>query len=374
MYRSNLTAVILNLENNTVVRPSAFLDVLKRRYNIKVTGFTRGNIYEPYKNKFQYDPIIINRFLFPLPFMPFTARQIIKKIKDTDVVYVADYNIPHFLPSLTHAKTHGKTIILDIVDFVSVAGLTHPKYLLFHSHIIYYKLMEKLVRYVDILTVPTEYLREKFGGTVFYTPVDTDIFNPEVVDGRLFRRKIGIGDDEIVVMFTGMISRYKGVEDLIRAVKKAIKTNKDLKLVVVGGSPDKRLEVELRTLAGEETIFVDFISHERMPEILAAADIFAVPQRISPTTIAQIPAKIFEGMAMGKAILSTKVSDIPKVLENTGYIVEPGNIDQLAEKIIMLANDEKLRKTKGLKARKKCIQKYNYDVAEKRLLKMINDL
>lgn len=56
-------------------------------------------------------------------------------------------------------------------------------------------------------------------------------------------------------------------------------------------------------------------------------------QRRNFATILQMPAKIFEAMAMAKPIISTNVSNIPEILQDCGWIVEPENPIQLAKTI-----------------------------------------
>ena len=98
-----------------------------------------------------------------------------------------------------------------------------------------------------------------------------------------------------------------------------------------------------------------------MPKYISAAHIVVVPQRDTPITRAQFPLKITDGMAMAKPVLATNVGDIPEILGNTGYIVEPGQPEALAITIQEIFSNYETAETMGLMARKRCSENYSYE-------------
>src|SRR5207244_387393 len=56
------------------------------------------------------------------------------------------------------------------------------------------------------------------------------------------------------------------------------------------------------------------IPFDDVPRYLVAADVVAVPQRATTDTLGQVPAKLFDAMALGRPIVSTAVSMIPEIL------------------------------------------------------------
>ena len=75
-------------------------------------------------------------------------------------------------------------------------------------------------------------------------------------------------------------------------------------------------------------------------------------------------------MAMAKPIIATNVSDLPEILDGCGWIVEPENPEKLVKTIeYVLDNPEETEKM-GQEARKKCIEKYSWNVMEKNLIKI----
>ena len=107
-------------------------------------------------------------------------------------------------------------------------------------------------------------------------------------------------------------------------------------------------------LLKDRVIFFPQQPFEILPEFLSITDLVVVPQAERSASYAQVPAKIFDAMAMAKPIIATNVSDIPEILDGCGWIVDPGNPKQLAETIQYVFNHPFESKKMGYKAREKC--------------------
>jgi glycosyltransferase involved in cell wall biosynthesis len=94
------------------------------------------------------------------------------------------------------------------------------------------------------------------------------------------------------------------------------------------------------------------------------ANMIVLPQRNNSSAVGQIPAKVFDAMAMAKPIIATRVSDLPIILDGCGLIVEPGNINALSDSILWVLENETEAKKLGNKARIKCINKYSWSSME----------
>jgi len=108
---------------------------------------------------------------------------------------------------------------------------------------------------------------------------------------------------------------------------------------------------------------------EKVPEFLAMADVVVIPQKRTFATLGQVPAKVFDAMAMAKPIIATNVSDLAEILNGCGWIVEPENPEQLAKTIQYVLDHPDKAAEMGQKARQKCIEKYSWDTMEKILIK-----
>lgn len=82
-------------------------------------------------------------------------------------------------------------------------------------------------------------------------------------------------------------------------------------------------------------------------EFQSITDLVVIPQAERAASHGQVPAKIFDAMAMPKPIIATNVSDIPEILDGCGWIVEPENPRQLAETIQYVFDHPAEAKQKG---------------------------
>src|SRR5205809_4528681 len=120
-------------------------------------------------------------------------------------------------------------------------------------------------------------------------------------------------------MFLGTPRAYKGVDDLVEAVGLL---GPGVVLALVGANGERRAAG--RWAALPHVRVVGEIPFDEVPRYLIAADVVAVPQRATMDTIGQVPAKLFDAMALGRPIVSTAVSMIPEILDGCGLIVAPG--------------------------------------------------
>ena len=142
-------------------------------------------------------------------------------------------------------------------------------------------------------------------------------------------------------------------------------------MVIVGGSPYDDYDQQLMKKWGDWIIKMPKYPPKIMPEIVAAAHIVVVPQRNHLATQAQFPLKLLDGMAMSKPIIATKVGDLPEIIGDTGYLVEPSSPQQIAAKIELIFNDLTAANSQGIKARERCIKYYSIDAMATILLDLI---
>jgi glycosyltransferase involved in cell wall biosynthesis len=116
------------------------------------------------------------------------------------------------------------------------------------------------------------------------------------------------------------------------------------------------------------------IPFDDVPRYLVAADVVAVPQRATTDTVGQVPAKIFDAMALGRPIVSTAVSMIPEILDGCGVLVRPGDIVALRAALARVLDDPSGSAELGRRARARCIERYSFATARAILFPMIDDL
>ena len=231
-------------------------------------------------------------------------------------------------------------------------------------------LMERAAHAADRITVASRFLQERFGGILIPHVRDTDAWRPGMTDPGEIRKRLGAADKRIV-MFLGTAREHKGVDDLAAGVEGLRRP--DLVLALVGTDPaspgGRRLLARYPGLR-----LVPPIPFAEVPRYVEAADVIAVPQRDSPDTRGQVPAKLFDAMAMARPIVSTGVSMIPEILEGCGLVVPPGDSAALGAAIARLADDHRLAGDLGARARARCVERYSFTAARRDLFPLVTGL
>jgi glycosyltransferase involved in cell wall biosynthesis len=228
----------------------------------------------------------------------------------------------------------------------------------FPEHPFYLKWMEKLVSRADIVTIHTQFLQHRFGGIYVPNGKDTELFDPQHYDPEVSRKRHNLQDYRLL-MFPGAPRPYKGVEDILMALDRL--NWEDLRLVIVGGSPYDDYDRQLKEKWGRWIISLPPQPAQTMPEIVSAAHIIVVPQRDNPVAQAQFPLKLTDGMAMAKPIISTRIGDIPNILGDTGFLVDPSSPQQIATQIEAIFQNYDEAIALGCKARERCVQYYSLE-------------
>src|SRR5919197_4381470 len=150
-------------------------------------------------------------------------------------------------------------------------------------------------------------------------------------------------------MFLGTPRAYKGVDDLVEAVGLL---GPGVVLALVGADRDRAAARRWATLPHVRVL--GEVPFDDVPRYLVAADVVAVPQRATTDTVGQVPAKLFDAMALGRPIVSTAVSMIPEILDGCGLVVPPGDPGALAAAIRRLLERPGEARELGASARQRC--------------------
>jgi glycosyltransferase involved in cell wall biosynthesis len=226
-------------------------------------------------------------------------------------------------------------------------------------------LMERLARRADALIVASRFLQQRFGGTLIPHVRDTEAWAPARYDRAHMRATLGL-EGERVVMFLGTPRGHKGVDDLVAAMALL---PPGAVLMIVGADP--RSAAGRRWARRAPVRLVGEIAFEDVPRYLVAADVVAVPQRDTTDTRGQVPAKLFDAMALARPIVSTSVSMIPEILEGCGVVVPPGDVTALAEALRGLLSAPERAADLGRRARERCEARYSFTAARAELFPLI---
>jgi L-malate glycosyltransferase len=193
----------------------------------------------------------------------------------------------------------------------------------------------------------------KSGGTIYNFPPHLK----ESADDQNIRDKHKIKDEDIVVVTVGRINKEKGYHILAEAIKKHGDTS-DIKYVIVG-TGDYLAEMQDELAVQVRNGQVIFLNHrEDVVQILSACDIFVLPTLHETLSVALLEASI-----AGLALVASNTGGVPEIVEDNynGYLVSPGNPNELYEKINMLYSNSSLREEFARNARNKVYSKFSPD-------------
>ncbi len=155
-----------------------------------------------------------------------------------------------------------------------------------------------------------------------------DLFPGETTTKEEARRQLGLDDSERVVLYFGLIRKYKGVGVLLKAMK-LLGDIPNLRLLVVGEIYDGREELlALSRELGDRVQLVDrYVPNEEVAVYFRASDLVALPYR-NATQSGVVPI----AYRCDRPVLATSVGGLPDVIEEgiSGYLVPPHDADAFA--------------------------------------------
>ncbi len=208
------------------------------------------------------------------------------------------------------------------------------------------------------------------------------VLNPNGVDGERFavgggsqmRLRHGIDAGRVLIGFVGSFGPWHGAPVLARAFVDVAGRLPATHLLLVGDGHE--LEATVATLrdAGLEGRFTltGQVLPSDVPGHLDACDILVAPHvpLAAGAEFFGSPTKLFEYMAAGKAIVASRLGQIGEVLEHgvTAWMVEPGNMDDLREGLLAVADSPDLRRTLGANARRQAIERHSWQLNARRVM------
>lgn len=230
-------------------------------------------------------------------------------------------------------------------------------------------------RSADIVTYISNYtlqrLRPAFGSGARFVAlpsgVDTAFFRPATVAQRTAtRERLGVGDAPLVVCSSRLVAR-KGQDVLIRALPEVRRQAAGARLVIVGTGPDAR---RLHAGAGEEVVFTGAVPGEQLRDIVAAADVFAMPARtrLGGFDVEGLGIVYLEAQACGVPVVAGRSGGAPEtVTPESGVVVNGRDTGEVARAIGGMLVDAQGRARMGAAGRNHVAEHFSWDVLGDRL-------
>lgn len=190
--------------------------------------------------------------------------------------------------------------------------------------------------------------------TVLPNGIDLERFE-NLPSKETLRPRLMIESGQKIILFVGVLKLVKGVRYLIEAMT-TIKQKEPLaRLLIVGDGEERRaLEKLTDSFNLKDCVsFVGRVPNEAVPQYMATSDVFVLPSLSESFGIVNL-----EAMASGLPIVATKVAGIPATITNgeNGFLVEARNPKEIAQKVLLLLQDEGLRERIGERNRQKAKQ------------------
>lgn len=175
------------------------------------------------------------------------------------------------------------------------------------------------------------------------------------------------------LVFVGRLAGVKGVPVLLDALSRLVTDVPNLRVTLIGDGPERAdLETRAQQLGlGEVVTFAGYMSQDAVAKTLADADALVLPSFAEG-----VPVTLMEAMASGLPVLATRVGGISELVEDgvSGYLVPPGNVEELTARLRDLLGDPELRQRMGAAGRAKVAAEFNQETEAGRLAQLMTPL
>jgi glycosyltransferase involved in cell wall biosynthesis len=312
-------------------------------------------------------------------FISLYTKKVLNDFKP-DVVHSNDL---FYLTTLLAA--HYKNIFKYKLFVDSITGTFNPSKLTLVQFNLYKLLFAKYLRekvngFFAISEGSKKWLSRNFLipiSSIYFVPLgaDDEMFVPDTNMRKLMREKLGILDDDVVIIYTGKILPEKDIDVLIKSIRVLPPDLvKKIKILIVGNGPTYYLKYLNKLIKiiniDKKIIMIPPVNRNELPKYYNAADIAVWPGAPS--------ISIIEAMSTGLPIIIAGYSKPREDAYDTIHLLANGNglsfqrrsVLELASCIRKLASDEDLRKKMGQRSRKLVEEKLSWRRIAEQYLKI----
>ena len=206
--------------------------------------------------------------------------------------------------------------------------------------------------------------RDKF--CRIYSGLDVDLFLRSNETRQQQRRELGFNDEHVVVGKVARLYHLKGHDDLIAAAGTVVKQCPSIRFLFVGdGIRRESLESKIQRANLEQYFhFTGLVSPQEIPSFIGAMDVL-VHTSLREGLARAIP----QALLAGKPVISYDIDGAREVVKSgeTGFLLQPGDIEALVSSIQQLVGDTALRVSLGAAGREWCMEKFSHQTMTQQL-------
>ncbi|MEO8249785.1 MAG: TIGR04063 family PEP-CTERM/XrtA system glycosyltransferase [Burkholderiales bacterium] len=170
--------------------------------------------------------------------------------------------------------------------------------------------------------------------TVIPNAVDIEAFDTSGKPDEALRATLGLAGSN-VIGFIGSFYAYEGLDLLLEALPCLLKSQPDVRMLLVGGGPqDAALKAQATTLGlGDKVIFTGRVPHADVHRYYDLIDVLVYPRHSMRLTELVTPLKPLEAMAQGRILVASDVGGHKELIRDgeTGVLFRAGSVTSLAE-------------------------------------------
>jgi colanic acid biosynthesis glycosyl transferase WcaI len=195
--------------------------------------------------------------------------------------------------------------------------------------------------------------------------VDTNFIRPLPKENNVFRIANDL-DGKFVVLYSGNIALTQGLETVIEAATR-LRHIPEIQVVIVGESKAiDKLKRHRDACGAENVLLLPFQPREKLPEMLAAADVGLIVQKKNVVSF-NMPSKTQVLLASGRPVIASVPSSgsAAQAIEKSrgGILVDPENPEALSNAILNLYHNPNYAEQLGKQGRQYAIERYSFEQA-----------
>lgn len=189
----------------------------------------------------------------------------------------------------------------------------------------------------------------------------TKIFKIPITMDLQAYQPIGLKNmEEGLILYVGWVQPRKGLDIIIQAMPQILSQHKKAHLVVAGALSDKAYEDHLRKMIKDRSLdeavsILGKVETSKLKEIMTKANLIVIPEQWENMS----PVVLIESMAYAKPVVASCIGGIPEFISDgeTGFLAEPKNPSDFAQKVIEVLSNKVLAERMGEKARVDILEK-----------------